>query len=229
MLLLVCLFLVIIVCTTAGVVGPVLGADNTVPATGRQGKTGEATVGQAHGKYYEPASRGVLFAAGDAGVGVTCQVTITTTATATLHNPAGSGKRLTLKRVALTYFSGTLPAGSWYHGYLAPGNTLPSGGTAPTPVCTDIGNQSGVAAVGIMRTGATVVAGLVLYPFASSAPVLASTAVPMPMPSEDVDGIIVLEPGAQYQLLGVHGGTGSTPKVSVGFIWEEVPIVASQG
>lgn len=207
-------------------VGPVVGADGTTPATGRQGKTGEATVSQSHGKYYEPASRGVLFAACDQGVGVTVQVTLTTTATMSLHNPVGSGKRLAIKKVSVAYFSGTMPAGAFYHGFLAPGNTLPSGGTALTANSTDIGSTlSAAAGSGVAIAGSTVTAGKPLYAFASSLPVLATTAVFGGTIEEDVDGAIVLEPGAQYQLLGVFGATGTSPKVSPSIVWEEIPIV----
>ncbi len=214
-----------------GIVGEVIGGDGTTPNTGRQGKTGEAITGLAHGKYYEPASRGRLFAAADNGAGVVVQVTVTTVATLTLHNPANSGKKLSIKKVAIAYFTGTLGAGAWYHAALPPGNTLPSGGTAPAVQCLDVGNQSGPAPVGVLRTGATVVSasGFILYPFASSLPILASTANnPFPI-NEDVNGAIVLEPGAQYQLVGVFGGTGSSPKVAAGMIWEEVPIAAQNG
>ena len=212
------------------VVGPVLGADGTTPSTGRQGKTGEAAVVQVHGKYYEAASRGTLFSAADAGAGVAVTATITTTATFTLHNPLNSQKRIAIKKLSVAYFSGTLGAGAFYHGHLPPGNTLPSSGTALTARNMDIGNQSGVAAVGVATTAATVVAGLVLYPFASLFPVLATSAVSGPVQcTEDVDGAIVLEPGAQYQLLGVFGAAGTTPKVDIGCLWEEIGIVASNG
>ncbi len=214
-----------------GIVGEVLGGDGTTPPTGRSGKTGETITGLAHGKYYEPASRGRLFCAADNGAGVTVQVTVTTAATLTLHNPANSGKRISISRVVIAYFTGTLGAGAWYHAALPPGNTLPSGGTAPTVQCLDVGNQSGPAPVGVLRTGATVVSasGFILYPFASSLPVLASTANNPFKVDEDVNGAIVLEPGAQYQLVGVFGGTGSSPKVAVGMVWEEIPIVAQNG
>lgn len=214
-----------------GIVGVVLGGDNTTPPSGRQAKTGEAVITAAHGKYYEAASRGTLFAAADNGAGVTVQVSVTTTATLTLHNPAGSGKRLALKKLTVAYFSGTMPAGAFYHAALPPGNTLPSSGTTPTVQNCDVGNQSASAAVGVLKTGATVVSasGFILYPFASSLPILASTANNPFTIIEDIDGAIVLEPGAQYQLVGVFGGAGSSPKVAVGLLWEEVPISGSNG
>lgn len=211
-------------------VGPVLGADGTTPATGRQGKTGESIVAIAHGKYYEPASRGVLFAAGDQGVGIAVTATLTTTATFSLHNPVGSLKRISIKKISVAYFSGTLGAGAFYHGYNPVGTTLPSSGTTLTARNLNIGNQSGAAAVGVALSASTVVAGTVLYPFASLFPVLATSAVSGPWRCvEDVDGAIVLEPGAVYQLLGVFGAAGSTPKVSVGAVWEEIPFGGANG
>lgn len=209
-----------------GAVGPTNGGDGTTPATGRQGKTGEAIVGKAHGDDYEAASRGVLFCAGDQGAGITVQVTVTTTATLTLHNPAGSKKRLAIRELSIAYFNGTLGAGAFYHGFNPIGTTLPSSGTQLTSYCMNIGNSGVDAAVGVARTGATVVAGTVLYPFASSFPVLATSAVSGPVQCiERVGGKIILEPGAVYQLLGVFGGTGSTPKISAGIVWEEIPVI----
>lgn len=209
-----------------GVIGlSAAAADGNTPTTGRQCKTGESAVQQTHGKYYEAASRGYVYAACDQGAGVVVQVTITTTATLTLHNPVNSGKRLSILKLIVTYFSGTLGAGSFYHGFLGIGKTLPSSGTSLTSNCTDIGIPLGVTAVGVAIAGATVVAGTPLYPFIGTGPVLATTAVMHPPLIEDIDGAIVLEPGAQYQLLGVFGGTGSTPKVSPGIVWEEIGII----
>lgn len=213
-------------------VGPIPGADgtsNAVAAGGRQGKTGEAVVTSVFGKWYESASRGVLFGACDQGSGVTVQTSITTTAPYVLYNPAGSGKRLHLCHVSIAYFSGTMTAGAFYHGYLPPGSTVPSSGTSITPVCFDIGNQSGVAAVGVFRTGATVAAATALEAILSGFPETASTANGFQTAIIDVDGAIVLEPGAQWQLIGVFGGAGSSPKITGGATWIEVPIVASNG
>lgn len=212
-----------------GAVGPQPGGDGTTPPTGRQAKTGDAVVTQGHGKYYEAAGRGVLFAACDQGVGIVVQVTITTAATLCLYNPANSQKRIAISKVALAYFSGTLGAGAWYHGFNPVGTAAPSGGTLLVSNCTDIGNDSVLVAVGVCRSGATVVAGTVLYPVGSSLPILASTAGDPFSIEEDVDGAIVLEPGGIWQLLGVFGGTGSSPKISAGIVWEEIPYVSSQG
>lgn len=211
-----------------GVVGETVAADGTTPSSGRQGKTGESIVALVNGSDYETASRGRYFAAGDQGAGVTVQTSITTTAPLSLHNPAASQRRLAIQFVTVSYFSGTLTAGSFYHGFNPVGTTLPSSGTTLTSYCTDIGvTATAVAsAVGVAKTGSTVVAATVLYPFASVFPVLASSAVSGPVACfEKVQGRIILEPGAAYQLCGAFGGAGSSPKVSVGIGWVEMPIV----
>jgi hypothetical protein len=212
-----------------GVVGPVVGPDGTTPVTGRQAKTGEANVTQTHGKYYEAASRGVLFAACDQGAGVVVQTTFTTTAAMTLTNPVASQKRLAIKQISIGYFSGTLGAGSFYHGILGTGNTLPSGGTALTATCLDVGNQSAAAAQGVARTGATVVAATSIAVIMSTFAELATTANGFQPGVFDIDGFIVLEPGAQWQLLGAFGAAGTSPKITCGIVWEEIQIAASQG
>lgn len=214
-------------------VGPVLGGDLTTPPTGRQAKTGEANVTQTHGKYYEPASRGVLFTAADQAAGVATVTSVSTTAILSLYNPLASGKRLTVKKVRVGYFSGTLGAGPILHcanlaaaGVALP--AIPTSGTSLTPSCTDIGNQSGAAAVGLVRTGSTVTAPTVLAPICSVGAGLASTADFAKQVSDDVDGEYVIEPGYCYQIQS-KCAAGSSPLISVGITWEEVPIVATQG
>src|SRR5688572_9833290 len=118
-------------------VGPQLTADQSTPPTGRQGRTGEAVVGQAHGKYHEASSRGVLFGAQEVGTGVAPGTALGTTAMLALYNPRTSGKIFSIKKVSLGYISGTLGAGTVFHCGNLPTNTgavgavaVPSGGTS---------------------------------------------------------------------------------------------------
>jgi hypothetical protein len=217
----------------AAVVGPVLGGDQTTPATGRQAKTGEANVQQTHGKYFEAASRGVLAFACDQGAGVAVNTTISTTAMFSLYNPAAAKIRIAIKKVSIAYFSGTLGAGVMYHavnpiisGTANP--TAPTSGTLLTSYWTDVFNQSLGTPQGIARTGSTVVAPIVLRPITSMFAELASTTNGFQVVTDDVDGEIVLESGGIYQVQAV-AAAGSTPKVTIGVIWEEVPYVASVG
>ncbi len=214
-------------------VGPVLGADGTTPATGRQSKTGEATVTQAHGKYYEASSRGALFVAAGQGAGTAPGTALGTTAYFALYNPPGSAKRLSIKRVRNGYISGTLGAGTLFHcmNPMAAGTALPAkptGGTALTAYPTDVGNQSGVVAVGLPFVGATVTQPVIYGPICSLFAELASTANGLQQVNEDVDGEIVVEPGYCYQIQAV-AAAGTSPLLSPSVVWEEVPIVASNG
>lgn len=216
-----------------GVVGPVPGGDGSTPPTGRQGKTGEATVGQAHGKYYEASTRALLAFACDQGAGVATVTGVSTTAILSLYNPINSGRRLSILKVSLGYFSGTLGAGPVYH-CVTPqvsgtAQTLPSGGTALTSYWSDINYLTVSAApVGLARVGSTVVAPIVYRHFCSLFAELASTANGIQFCTEDLDGEITLEPGGCYQMQS-KCAAGSTPLVTPGILWEEVPFVVSQG
>lgn len=217
-----------------GIVGPILGGDGTTPATGRQGKTGEAIIAQGHGKYYELASRALLAFACDQGAGVAVPTTLSTTCVAALYNPINSGKRLALVKVSVGYVSGTMGAGAIFH-CVTPqvsgtSQTKPSGGTSLTSYWTDVNNLGLAAApVGLVTTASTVVAPIAYRPIVSTFPELATTANGFQPVTDDMDGEIVLEPGGSYQIQGILGAGGSSPKVTIGIVWAEIPYVASQG
>jgi hypothetical protein len=214
-------------------VGPQYTSDGNTPPTGRQGKAGEAIVSQAGGKYYEDSSRGVTFGASDNATGVATPTTLSTTAIASLFNPANSKVRLALQKLTFGYFSGTLGPGSYYHCLMPLGTAAPSSGTAPAVFQTDAGNISSAAAQGVFRYAPTVVAptstGVILPTGFATGVTLATTAVNLPGAVIDIDGELVIEPGAQWQLQSVLGAGSSSPKISVGLTWKEVPIVNSQG
>jgi hypothetical protein len=142
----------------------------------------------------------------------------------TLWNPSGSGRRLKVMRASLGYISGTLGAGTiFYCINNSPTTTLPTGGTAVTPVNCDIGAaNNSVAKVGYGQTlPATPTA---VRPFASiDAEAAASTPGPRII-SEDVDGEFVVEPGCGLSLEAA-AAAGTSPVMSAGLTWEEVPIV----
>jgi hypothetical protein len=208
--------------TTINRVGPVSNADGSNNQN-RTAKTGELVVSQAHGKYFEASHRGVLFAACEQGSGVAPGTALGTTAALVLYNPQGSGKRLSIKKVAVGYISGTLGAGTLYHCINnSATQTAPSSGTALTPVASDVGNTA--TPVGQARAGATVGQPVAYRPFVTLSAELASTASPMQDLYEDIDGEIVLEPGTSYQLQSV-AAAGSTPKITAGVTWDEITIV----
>jgi hypothetical protein len=209
----------------SGRIGAITASDGSVANPFRQAKTGEALVSQAHGKYYEAAHRGSLFAAQEQGTGVATAQTISTTAILSLYNPAGSGKRLAVKKVSLGYISGTLGPGTFYHCVNnSNSQAAPSSGTVVTPLPCDIGNAA--TPVGLVRANATVASGTVAYRAFASAGAFVGGANNAPAPcTEDIDGEIVVEPGCSYQLQAVLNAAGTSPKVSPGIVWEEIPIV----
>lgn len=215
------------VCVMLGraAVGPSSGGDGTYNLTSpRVDKVGSAVVQQSGGKYGESSMRQVTFAASDPGTGVAPPTTLSTVSIISLYNPSGNNMRLRVQRVSLAYVSGTLSSGPVYHcAIISTAQAAPSGGALIVNVCLDVG--SGATGTGVVRVGATVAAGVrALRPFCTLAPNLA-TSVFAPTPvSEDVDGEIVVEPGASYHLQSVQAGAGTSPLVSPGISWTEEPI-----
>lgn len=203
-------------------VGIATGGDGTQTQV-RAGKQSETIVSQAHGKYFEPSSRGYVFGASDQGTGVAPGTTLSTTACLTLYNPQGSGKRLVIHKVSVAYRSGTLGTGVMFHCLnTSATQTVPSGGTAMTVVCLDAGASP--ASVGVPRTGGTVVAPTAIRPFTYLPPMLATSVLGLATVETDIDGEIVVEPGCSYQLQSV-AAAGTSPLVCPSISWEEVPII----
>jgi hypothetical protein len=206
-------------------VGPQSGADGTYNLTSpRIDKTGSACVVQSGGKYGESSLRQLSFTAGDQGTGVAPPQTLSTVSIITLYNPAGNNQRLRVQRVSLAYLSGTLSSGPVYHcAIISTAQAAPSGGTLQTNVCLDIG--SGAVGTGVVRTGATVAAGVkTLRPLCSLAPQLATSVLGAITVNDDVDGEFVVEPGASYHLQSVQAGAGTSPLVTTSVSWTEEPI-----
>lgn len=209
-------------------IGEIFLADGNTPPSGRQAKTGEAVVVQAHGKYYEAASRGRL-AGGSTSAGVATTTSISTTSMISLYNPITSQYRLALKKISAGYHSGTLGAGTLFHcinpvtsGTANP--TQPSGGTSITTRFSSVMAALGRSPVAELRSGSTVVAPNVWRPFCSVNAILASTATGMFLVVEDLDGEIVLDPGGCYQVQSVCAA-GTSPLINLGLVWEEIPLL----
>lgn len=204
--------------TFMGRVGPAVAADGS-DALVRLGRTGEM-VANAHGRFFEAASRGSLFMASLAVAGVAPGTAFSTTPTIALWNPPGSGVLCAIQQVWVGYVSGTLGAGSLCHG------VNPSQVTAPT-TGTELVPQAGL--LGTMRsktrayTGSTVsVTPVILRPSLHLGAALASTATFPATAYDEVDGSIVIPPGSLWAYHGV-AAAGSTPLVMVGVLFEEVP------
>lgn len=201
-----------------GQVGPQTLADGTivVPRLTRDGAIATQQVNGAD--YTEGAVRGQLFHASTSTAGVAI-VAAGTTAGVALANPSGSGKNLSISRVALGLVSGTFVVGTVMHGVNTNTVAAPVTGTALTAIPGLIGGS--FSAVGKPFATATLpVAQTPLRPFAVKN-VTAATGSWFQV-TEDVDGQIVLAPGATWSLFSV--GADTTPLEIVGLTWVEFNI-----
>lgn len=220
--------LTLVVATAAllrSAVGPAPGGDGTFNLTSaRIDKTGAAVVVQRGGAYGEESLRQTTFCAASQGSGVAPPQTLSTVSILVLYNPAGNNQRYRVQSVSLAYLSGTLSSGPVYHcAIISPTQAAPTGGTLLTNVCLDIGSST--TGTGVVRTGATVAAGVrVLRPLCSLAPQLATSVLAATVVKDDVQGEYVVEPGASYHLQSVQAGAGTSPLVDVSVSWTEEPI-----
>lgn len=201
-----------------GKVGAASAADGSYLAA-RADKTGALVVQNAHGKFYEPASRGKLFCASIGAAGVAPGTALSTSPALTIWNPAGSGILVSIKQVFVGYVSGTLGAGVLVHSFNPSQATAPSGGTALVPQCLLLNSSSGTAKA---YTGSTISATSVIVRASMSMGAgLASTAAFPSLVMDEVDGSIVIPAGAAYCYQGI-AAAGSSPLVVISVVYEEI-------
>ena len=202
-----------------GKVGPQISSDGA-QSTLRLDKTGALCIAQSHGAYTEAAYRGSLMECCNAVAGVDHLASLTVAPPLFLWNPPSSGKNLSILKVAMGYVSGTLGAGNIALGAVTSQTTVPSGGTELTPLNSLIGMPRGVGRVFSLST---VIQPVIVRPIFNMGPMLA-TSVYQPTDCVDVlDGSIVVTPGSGVCLSGICTA-GTSPKVILGFTWEELPI-----
>lgn len=145
-----------------------------------------------------------------------------------LFNPVGSENNLVLLRVALSVNSGTFAAGGAYHG-------VQSGQTIATSISGAARGVNGRVGSGVLSSGyvftqgtqAALTGGAAttqLGPIAGTTATAAANGYLLSVVDE-VDGAIVLPPGAAYQPLWT--GVGTTVIYNVGYTWMEVPTSAT--
>jgi hypothetical protein len=181
-------------------------------------KDGTVAISDSHGRFYEPAYRGGLFMASNLPTGVAPGTALSTTPTFCLANPAGSGKNLVLMRTSLGYVSGTLGGGSIVYAGGVSGYT---GGTALAVRNAVIGNAS--TGVGLAWNGATITLPTILRPAYVLGAFLATTASISAPLVDDVQGEIIIAPGAVLCMAGI-AAAGTSPLVIMSACWEEVPV-----
>jgi hypothetical protein len=210
-----------------GQVGQITGLDGAQP-NARQGRTGELIISQAHGRFYEQASRGKVFsltltATSADNVGNAVGAAAAASTNFALWNPLGSGFNLSILKAYVAAVSGTPTGGPVFHGYIT--NSIPtiaSTGTAynnlaggPPPVARYVASAAGTALTGASAvvTGRAMNIDFSASSFASAA---GSNCLDL------VDGDIVIPPG--YGWVPLWAGTGTTLRAAYSVTWEEVPI-----
>ncbi len=207
-----------------GVSGPVQAPKGS-PQKLTFGDDGGLRTAGVHGDFYDAVSRGNVFTATTAVAGVAPGTSITTSAQARLiFNPPGSGVNLSILETSVGYVSGTIGAGHIAYAIYdtrAPGTNLKPGGTANVPI-NSLLNVSNSRAL-VFDAATTTAAGIYLKP-AFSIGAIDGTGVVQPMVMIDkVNGLIVVPPGVALIVTGIMAA-GTSPKITVGTVWEEVPI-----
>src|SRR3990167_5727077 len=183
--------------------------------------TGEEVVSQVHGALYEQNRRGNVYMGVTAVTGVAPGTAIGTTAAFALFNPLNSVFNLVVLKASMSYLSGTLGIGfvNWIYHTAAVQAGAAVTGTAITVVR---GNGANGVGVGKPLTTATVVAGVLARLFGNLPPMLATSVLTPWRLDDDVDGALIVPPGAALSLQAT-AGAGTTPLVIYGCTWEEVP------
>lgn len=163
---------------------------------------------------------GRIYHACTAESGVAPGTALSTTSAFTLHNPAGSGRKLVVVKASMGYLSGTLGAGFiMLAANVNPLAAAPSG-TAITPTVSDFSVAPNC--VGRPLTTATLAAAPnPMRPLWTFGAALASSVAFPVMLEVNLEGDVVVSPGCAVSLQGV-AAAGTTPKVLLAMSWYEV-------
>lgn len=203
-----------------GVVGTQTNS-NGATRTFRMGAGGQQLANLGNGKYYELVREGVVFIGQTAVTGVAPGTAIGTTAAAALYNPVGSGKNIVLLQTTLGYVSGTLGAG--VVSYCLNTNLVAAAVTGTAMAHRNaFAGSAATAAASALTTATLPAAPQPVRSFCSLQASLASTAVAPWQVMDDVDGALILKPGATVSLQAT-AATGSSPLVVYSFMWAELP------
>ncbi len=201
-----------------GRTGLISAADGSINAI-RQDKTGAVIIVTAHPLYSEAVLRGHMFTASTAVAGVAPGTALSTTPPFALLNPINSGFDLVVVKISIGYVSGTLGAGNIVYAYYTPQATIPTGGAELIPVNNKIGQIRGA---GRVFQGSTLVGTpLIIRPAFNLGAFLATTASPLHMSTDLIEGEIIVPPATCFVVQGVTAA-GSTPLVTIGVVWEEL-------
>jgi energy-converting hydrogenase Eha subunit E len=184
----------------------------------RMGHNGDLIVSELHGRYYEQAYRKNLY--GGSIVGQVTTVGAATTYTGLcLSNPVGSGVNLVINKVGVSFLVGF--AASATVGVMTGINVTTNVTHTAAAVVRNkfIGS---VAGMGLLDSSATLPTAPVLDIVLFSGLTGAITTAPAADGMFDLEGSIILPPGA-YAAIYTSTVSG-TASMSASFSWEEVPV-----
>lgn len=186
----------------------------------RHGRTGETIVGQGVGMNHEAASRAIIYIASTAVAGVAPGTVLSTTPPLDIHNPVDSGVLVSILDIYVGYKSGTLGAGMLVHAKNTQA-TVPSTGVTLTPQNALLGDATvSAVTVGQGRTLSGVPAILRPSGIILGASLATTAALPVLM-HEHIGGAIVIPEGQDWVLQGI-AAAGSTPKLILSVVWQEI-------
>lgn len=196
-------------------VGPARAADG-VSVDIRQAKTAELVVSDAHGRYSEAATRGLIFSAANQAAVATPVGLTASSLNYTLYNPAGSGVLLSLLNISIG-ISAAPAAGSVI--YLVQNNNPLQAAPATVTALVVVNNYLGpVTSAGRAYSTATLAAApTVMRPlgFVPAAATVSGFVI-----QHDIAGMIVIPPGTY---ISIQATTAISLIVSAD--WEEIPLI----
>ena len=190
-----------------------------VEAIPRLGKTGELVFSQAHGKYYEAASRGRLFYSHSVARAMSAPATAAIGNI--VWNPPGSGVNLSFCMASLIYLVDDADARAFDLCYSVQA-TVPTTVTASTTgafLLAAIGASTGKAKAYSIATIVTAATPILSLGEIGTAKLSLGTTRNL----IDLDGIVVCPPGYLVSLHSV--AAAGTVGITSDLVWEEVPIV----
>lgn len=196
-------------------VGPTPRSDGPAPGPERVDRTNARVVVDAHGRYFEAASRGLMFSAANQAAQAVSAALATTYTGILLYNPVGSGRILVPTKVkfALSVAPAAIATLGILGGFSATGGVTAQTTKLGVQNCR-IGDTS--TGVGIALSAATIVTPTWIFQLEDG---FTAAALPNPTIPYDFEGQFAILPGG---FLGVGALTAVTGLGSIA--WEEVTL-----
>ena len=198
---------------------------NQAAALTRYARDGSLVVSEAHGKFYEQASRGNMYCALSASGGIALIAVAANIPT--LWNPLGSGVNLELVRLQLGWVSGACAPVALNWDFLNPaGATVATGAPiASATFITPVNCLVGAGKVSQAKFAAAAITFTANPAFFMPTGIGIGTGAPTVVPSiisVDYDGQIVLPPGSALSLVAQAGTTTALYQVGMWYVEQAV-------